>query len=74
MFERLARVPNLGIPEFCSVAQYPTKEHTSTVNSYDCGVFVYMYIYALYLAKNAVFDFTQDDMPSIRRHITFRLL
>ena len=41
-------------------------------NSFDCGVFVCTY--ALHLAENASFDFTQDDMPKFRRLIAFQLL
>ena len=36
------------------------------INSFDCGVF--LCTYALYLAENTAFDFTQDDMPSIRKY------
>ena len=40
--------------------------------SFDCGVF--LCTHALYLAKNTEFDFTEDDMPSIRKHMAFQLL
>ena len=42
------------------------------MNSFDCGVFVCMY--ALHLAENIAFDFTQDDMSDIRKFIAFQLL
>ena len=41
-------------------------------NSFDCGVFVCMY--ALHLAEDVPFEFTQDDMSDIRRLIAFQLL
>lgn len=48
------------------------KNIPAQTNSFDCGVFICTY--ALYLAENAAFDFTQDYMPNIRRHVAFQLL
>lgn len=41
-------------------------------NSYDCGVFTC--IIAEYLARDAVLDFTQDDMFIFRHRISYEIL
>ena len=48
------------------------KNIPAQMNSFDCGVF--LCTYALHLAENASFNFTQDDMPKFRRLIAFQLL
>ena len=48
------------------------KDIPAQMNSFDCGVFVCTY--ALHLAENIAFDFTQDDMSDIRKFIAFQLL
>lgn len=41
-------------------------------NGYDCGVFTC--INAEYLARGAKLDFTQDDMPKLRKRICYEIL
>ena len=41
-------------------------------NKVDCGVFILMY--ADYVTRGAQFDFTQADMPALRRKITLDIL
>ena len=40
-------------------------------NSYDCGVFVCMFVH--YLENNLEMNFTQRDIPSFRKHIAFSI-
>ena len=42
------------------------------LNSSDCGVFVCTY--ACCLSLRSLFNFSQEEMPSIRWHITLELL
>lgn len=41
-------------------------------NSYDCGIFICMY--ARCVAEKSAFNFSQQDTPSIRKHIALELL
>ena len=67
--------PILG-QRLCYLLQFMRRIHQKSIpaqmNSFDCGVF--LCTYALYMAENTTFDFTQDDMPSIRKHMAFQLL
>jgi len=41
-------------------------------NHFDCGVFACMY--AKLLAQSQKLEFSQQDMPDIRRHIAYELI
>ena len=43
----------------------------SQTNSYDCGVFVCMYIH--FIADNRELNFNQDDVSSYRKFIAYQL-
>jgi Ulp1 family protease len=40
-------------------------------NGFDCGVFVCLY--ASYLMSNKTFDFTQSDLPAMRKWMAYRI-
>lgn len=44
----------------------------SQLNGYDCGVF--SCVNAEFLARDAKLDFTQDDMPMLRRKLCYEIL
>ncbi|KAI9349582.1 hypothetical protein BDR26DRAFT_852393 [Obelidium mucronatum] len=51
---------------------YCPKEVPGQLNGFDCGVFTCMY--AEYRSRNAEFDFSQKQMPYIRRRMVYEIL
>ena len=62
------------LQEFCgqTYSTVLTRDIPMQSNSYDCGVFVCMY--ARCLAEKSDFNFSQQDTPTIRRHIVLELM
>ena len=48
--------------------KFQLAEHRKQTNSYDCGVYVCIFIY--YLAKDQNFNFTERDMLRFRQYIS----
>ncbi|KAJ3063296.1 SUMO1 sentrin specific peptidase 1 [Podochytrium sp. JEL0797] len=57
--------------DFEGWVDYCPKDIPGQLNGFDCGVFTCMY--AEYRSREAVFDFTQDRMPYIRRRMVHEI-
>jgi Ulp1 family protease len=56
----------VSYPELVRFQRFPRQS-----NGFDCGVFVCLY--ASYLMSNKTFDFTQSDLPAMRKWMAYRI-